>query len=298
MYEEGDDGRRYRRYADPIAVGDEVIVTLKGSEGTDGAVEELLPRRSKLARLLPKTSNRAPDVEQIIAANIDLVLIVAASKRPRLNLRHIDRLLILAEYGGAEPILLINKRDLLSDEERAEQDAEIQRIYGPAGLEVHFASALQPATLEPLKRRLAGAFTVLAGPSGSGKSTVLNGLHPGLGLRVGEVSEATQKGRHTTAFVQMYDLPFGGRVADAPGLREVGIWGTPTEMLDYYFKEMRPYLGQCRFGDCWHFEEPGCAVRGAAERSEISRERYQSYLRLCQEGPVEEHERRPKRLSS
>ena len=295
MYEEADDGGRYRRYADPIAVGDDALISVSG---IDGAIEELLPRRSKLARLLPKADDRAPDVEQIIAANIDAVVIVASVKNPRLNLRYIDRLLILAEFGGAQPILLLNKCDLLKPGEREELDQTIQRIYGPAGVEMFGASALQPETLEPLKGRIKGLFSVFVGQSGAGKSSVLNALDPSLDLRVGEVSEATRKGRHTTAFVQMYELPFGAHIADTPGLREVGIWGTPTEMLDYYFKEMRPYLGQCRFSDCWHFEEPGCAVRGAVETGGVSPERYQSYRRLCQEGPVEEHERRPKRLRS
>ena len=294
LYDETDRGTQVRRYADPVAVGDEVHISVLGEEGV---VEELLPRRTKLSRLLPKPHDGTPDIEQIIVANIDQVVIVASVKQPRLNLRFIDRLMLIAEFGGVKPVLCINKVDLLKEKKRVELSDMLTRVYKPLGATWHMMSATEGENVDALREILTGQFTVFAGSSGVGKSSILNALDPSLAIRTREVSKSSQKGRHTTTNVQIHHLPdLDARIADTPGIREVGLWGVPTDTIDYYFTEMRPFLGKCKYGDCWHFDEPDCAIRGAVDRGEISRERYANYRRLCQEGPVEKHERRIKRL--
>jgi ribosome biogenesis GTPase / thiamine phosphate phosphatase len=294
LYEETDDGQLVRRYADPVAVGDEVRITVLGEEGV---LEEILPRRTKLSRLLPKPHDGTPDIEQIIVANIDQVVIVASVEQPRLNLRFIDRLMVLAEFGGVKPILCINKADLLRGAERAKLSELLTRVYKPLGATWHMMSATEGENIDALRDVLAGQFSVFAGSSGVGKSSILNALHPEFDIRTREVSKSSQKGRHTTTYVRIHHLDdIDARIADTPGIREVGLWGVPTDTIDYYFLEMRPFLGKCKYSDCWHFDEPRCAIRGAVDAHEISRERYESYRRLCQEGPVEDHERRVKRL--
>ncbi|GIX06957.1 MAG: putative ribosome biogenesis GTPase RsgA [Candidatus Poribacteria bacterium] len=294
LYEEADDGTKVQRFTNPVAVGDLVEISLYGEEGV---IEEVLPRRSKFSRLTAKPHPDAPDVEQVIAANVDQVVILASVKEPPLNLRFLDRLLVLATYSELEAALVLNKADLLNARERTRLKEAMNRIYGPLRIPWLLISATTGENLDAVRELLAGKTTVLVGRSGTGKSSLLNALQPGLDLRVGEVSEHSGKGRHTTTTAALYTLDFGAKVVDTPGIREVGLWGVPTEELDYYFVEMRPYLGQCRFSDCWHFEEPGCAVREAVERGEISPERYESYRRLVQGSPVEEHERRrPRRV--
>src|SRR5205823_1293291 len=162
--------------------------------------------------------------------------------------------------------------------------------YSAAGYPVHFTSVKQRIGLEELHAALAGKMSVLTGPSGVGKSSLMNAMYPGLNLRVGEISESVNKGRHTTVGALLHPLPDGGFVADTPGLREVGLWGLPVGALDSCFPEMRPFLGSCRFADCIHFVEPECAVRDAVERGEIWRERYESYRTLREE--LSEAERR------
>jgi ribosome biogenesis GTPase len=150
---------------------------------------------------------------------------------------------------------------------------------------VHYTSAKRAEGLDTLHDALAGRVSVLTGPSGVGKSSLMNAMFPGLDLRVGEISESVNKGRHTTVGGYLHPLPGpdGGYVADTPGLREVGMWALPPESLDRCFPEFRPFLGACRFGDCTHRVEPDCAVRDALARGEISAERYDSYLRLREE---------------
>ena len=144
--------------------------------------------------------------------------------------------------------------------------------------------------VDRVRDALEGKFSGFVGSSGTGKSTILNALVPSLKLRTGEVSTSSRKGRHTTSYVQMFDTDLGTRVADTPGMREAGLWGVPTESIDYYFVEMRQFLGQCQFGDCWHFQEPDRAIRAAVAKGAISTERYESYKKLCQEVPLDEYE--------
>ncbi|MEO2004303.1 MAG: ribosome small subunit-dependent GTPase A, partial [Candidatus Poribacteria bacterium] len=203
MYDETDRGTQVRRYADPVAVGDEVHITVLGEEGV---VEELLPRRTKLSRLLPKPHDGTPDIEQIIVANIDQVVIVASVKQPRLNLRFIDRLMLIAEFGGVRPVLCINKVDLLKEKKRVELSDMLTRVYKPLGATWHMMSATEGENVDALRDILTGQFTVFTGSSGVGKSSILNALDPSLDIRTREVSKSSQKGRHTTTNVQIHHL--------------------------------------------------------------------------------------------
>lgn len=255
----------------PVA-GDRVVVRPTG-EG-EGLVEEVLPRASTFSRRAagPKGAWR----EQVLAANVDQLLVVFAAAVPEPNLRAVDRFLVVAEASELPVELVVNKVDLTGvTTARATFGA-----YERAGYAVRYASASRHVGLEGLVEHLAGRLTLLAGPSGVGKSSLINALVPGLNLRTGEVSVSLRKGRHTTAVGALHALPWGGYVADTPGLRELAPWDVTADDLAGCFPEMRPFLADCRWPACLHRHEQGCAVRAAAERGAVDPARYDSYLRL------------------
>jgi ribosome biogenesis GTPase len=181
---------------------------------------------------------------------------------------------------------VINKIDLVDERAARERFADYERARYP----VHYTSMKARIGLQELHDALAGRTSVLSGPSGVGKSSLLNGMYPGLNLRVGEISESVNKGRHTTVGGMLHPLPDGGYVVDTPGLREVGMWGMPSDDLDSCFPEFRPYLENCRFGDCTHLSEPDCAVSNAVDSGAVSSARYESYAKLRRE--LEDTERK------
>ena len=176
--------------------------------------------------------------------------------------------------------------DLVDEAQRTEL-TEIFDVYEKLGYQVIYTSINVPESLEVLRNTLKDKFSVVVGASGVGKSSLLNALQPGLDLRTGEVGIRTQKGRHTTTLVELFPLDLGGEVADTPGIREVGLWGVDTENLEYYFPEMEPYLGTCKYNDCAHMAEPDCAVQDAVAAGEIHAERYRSYVVLRTEDTTE-----------
>ena len=261
-------------YADPVAVGDEVVVTPLDND--EGVIEEILPRRTKFSRRYP---GKRDAIEQIVVANADQVVIVLSTRLPDLNFRFLDRFLILAEVGEMEAVICLNKIDLIDSVEQRKLGSVLS-AYEELGYPVIWTSINYPQSIEPFRDALRDKFGVIVGASGVGKSSLLNAVQPGLGLRVGEVGLKTGKGRHTTTLVELFFLEFGGEVADTPGIREVGLWGVDTEHLDLYFPEMENSLGTCKYTDCVHLSEPGCAVTEAVNAGEISNIRYQSYVSL------------------
>ena len=304
-------GRRI--YADPGAVGDEVLFSQIDDE--EGVVEDILPRRTKFSR---QYAGRHGDIEQVIVANAHQIVAVVSTLMPPLNFRTLDRFLILAEAGEMDAVVCLNKMDLVDVAQRREfinigtgmsslpadigtgmsslpEGVESGRTRLPEGIRtgmsllpnyeqlgyrVIYTSINMPESLHALREVLQDKFSVIVGASGVGKSSLLNAIQPNLGLRTGEVGEKTQKGRHTTTLVELFALDIGGEVADTPGIREVGLWGVDTENLEHYFPEMEPYLGTCKYNDCAHVSEPDCAVQDAVESGDIHPERYRSYVVL------------------
>jgi ribosome biogenesis GTPase / thiamine phosphate phosphatase len=277
-----DEGRRSdNEQARPmkLAVGDDVILE-EGERGGAWAIAEILPRRSRLARKAP---TGAP-TERIVAANVDQVVVVFAAANPEPHSRMLDRFLAIAEANELPARVVVNKVELVGEDAVRKRWHDYER----AGYPLHLTSVKQGLGLDALHDALAGRTSVLSGPSGVGKSSLINSMYPGLNLRVGEISQSVNKGRHTTVGASMHPLSLGpgpatGYVVDSPGLREVGMWGLPSRSLDACFPEFRPYLGQCRFGDCSHGIEPECAIREAVDRGDVSRERYESFLKLREE---------------
>jgi ribosome biogenesis GTPase len=279
--------KQEREEAKKLAVGDRVVLEID-QRGEHWAIAEILPRHSQLARRAPGEGQG----ERIVAANVDQVVIVFAAAKPEPHRRMLDRFLVIAEANSLESRVVINKIELV-DRERIEREFA---DYGAAGYPVHFTSVKQRIGLDQLHDELAGKTSVLTGPSGVGKSSLMNSMYPGLDLRVGEISESVNKGRHTTVGALLHPLPDAGYVVDSPGLREVGMWGLASEHLDECFREFRASIPSCRFGNCTHRVEPGCAVRAAVEHGSISAERYDSYLRLREEMEESEVRWAPKNL--
>ena len=268
-------GRLKQDHALKLAVGDDVLVAPDAGGGR-WTIEDILPRRSVLARRAPGGRHG----ERIVAANIDQVLVVFAAAKPEPHRRMIDRFLVIAEASELAPRIVVNKADLIDPAEVRELASDYER----AGYPVHLTSARVGSGLEPLHDALTGRTTVVTGPSGVGKSSLLNALYPGLNLRVGAISSSVNKGRHTTVGAFSHPLPDGGYVVDTPGLREIGLWGFSLATLDRCFPEFGPHIGRCRFADCTHVVEPGCAVREAVTQGLVSTARWESYVKLRDEG--------------
>jgi ribosome biogenesis GTPase len=260
-----------------LAVGDHVVLEQEPASGA-WAIAEILPRRSRLARRAPGGGQG----ERIVAANVDQVVVVFAAANPEPHPRMLDRFLVIAEANELAARIVINKVELVGGADAAR---ERWIDYERAGYPIHYTSVKQTEGLDALHRALVGVVSVLTGPSGVGKSSLLNAMFPGLDLRVGEISESVNKGRHTTVGGYLHPLPGveGGYVADTPGLREVGMWALSPASLDVCFPELRPYVEHCRFADCRHVVEPDCAVRAAVEAGHVSVRRYESFLKLRDE---------------
>lgn len=259
-----------------LAVGDHVTVEPE-ERGQGWRITAIAPRKGVLARREPGGRYG----ERVLAANVDQVCVVFAVANPEPHVRMIDRFLVVCEANDLEPHVVLNKVDLVDE---AAVDA-LAAPYERAGYPVHRTSVKRDIGLDELRAVLHGKVTAVAGPSGVGKSSLLNALHPGVALRIGEISQSVNKGRHTTVGAKLIPLPDGdeGYLVDTPGLREIAMWGLPSESLDQCFREFRPYLGECRFQDCDHEVEPQCAVQAAVTAGSIDRGRYESYLKLYAE---------------
>jgi ribosome biogenesis GTPase len=256
-----------------VVIGDQVRV--RPLTDGSGVIEEILERRNELVRGAAGGSRYL----DVIAANIDQLVVVHSLREPDLNLARLDRFLLIAEAAEIPALVCLNKHDLVRD---GEFDREAE-IYRGAGYSVILTSATRLEGIETLRETLANKTSAMVGPSGVGKSSLLNDVQPGLRLRMGEISESTGKGRHTTTTAELLSLREGGWVADTPGLREIAIREVEPEDLAWLFPEFRAYSPMCRFADCTHRDEPNCAVRKAVERGEIARERHRSYRRVYED---------------
>jgi ribosome biogenesis GTPase len=254
----------------PVAVGDDVVISL--SDDGSGMIEEVGPRRTMFMRPAKESDKK----RQVIAANIDQLAAVVSVKSPELKPGLIDRIVIAAEIGNLRPLVIINKIDL----SQTALMKETISAYDSIDIPVFAVSAKTGEGIDKLEPALSDHKTIFAGHSGVGKSTLLNWMIPGLNLRIGDVSEATDKGVHTTSHVELFELPKGGYVLDSPGLKIMGLWEVAREDLPWYYPEMREYVDKCRFTGCSHTHEPDCAVKEAVTAGEISRLRYDNYCSI------------------
>jgi ribosome biogenesis GTPase / thiamine phosphate phosphatase len=264
--------KRERQSTDIAVIGDDVAITVV-SPGS-GAIEAVLPRRSQLARRA--AGPRA--AEDVIVANLNQVLLIFACAQPPFTPRMLDRYLVICEHSGLDPLIVASKTDLVSPAQAQAMLAPYARV----GYRVIYASTHTGQGLDELRASLAGRISVVTGKSGVGKSSLLNAVIPGLGLATNAVSTLLGKGRHTTTVAELHPLGLegGGYVADTPGIREIGLWNLPPEDLDWCFRELRPFLGDCYYAGCTHIHEPNCAVRAAVAAGQIDPNRYDSYTRL------------------
>lgn len=252
-----------------LVTGDKVV--WREGNGT-GVVVAVLSRSSELIR--PTNHGELKPV----AANIDRIIITfAVEPTPFANL--IDRYLVASEISGIEPVLLLNKADLIDDSNQAELDSLLNR-YRDIGYRVLTASTTQAQGLDDLLAELDGRISVFVGQSGVGKSSLINVLLPGVDIKVGALSEQTRKGKHTTTTARLFHFPNGGDLIDSPGIREFALWHIDPATLLEGFIEFRPFIGHCKFRDCHHEQEPGCAILKAIEEGAISPQRMESYQRI------------------
>jgi ribosome biogenesis GTPase len=283
---QADDGRTYRcgvrrllktlaiDARNVVAVGDRVWFRPAGAD--QGMIEKIDTRHGSITRGYRRR-------EHVLVANIDQLLIVTAFEQPPLKPALIDRYLISAEKGGVTPIIVLNKADLID----LADYQWVLGLYSQLGYEIIPASVPAGLGIDRIRECLRQGTTALSGQSGVGKSSLLNAVQPGLNLRVGTVSDWTAKGRHTTTTAELIRLEAGGYVVDTPGLRQFELWDVEPGELEGYFIEFRPYAALCRFPDCSHTHEHGCAVQDAVALGQIAEGRYESYLKLYLQKPLD-----------
>jgi len=259
----------------PIAVGD--VVELEKLQD-EYRISALQPRRNYMVRRSINLSKR----RHVLAANVDLALIMVTIRNPRTPYGFIDRMLVTAEAYQVQPVLLLNKADAWNEEDKAMVE-ECKEVYAGVPYQVYEISATAGWGIDGLRAALSGKTIIVMGHSGTGKSSLLNALQPGLGLRVGENSEAHLQGKHTTTFAEMFLIEPDISIIDTPGIREFGLAGMNLQEVGHYFPEIRRHMNDCRFNNCLHLHEPGCAVIPAVEQGEISALRYRSYLGMLAE---------------
>jgi ribosome biogenesis GTPase / thiamine phosphate phosphatase len=262
------------RTTNPIAVGDNVLFEMEERSGT-GIITEVLDRRNYILR---KASNLSKH-SQIIAANVDQLFLMVTIIHPETPVEFIDRFLITAEAYRVPARIIFNKTDLCGRDE-FEKLEYLEAMYGKIGYECIRLSLLDTSGVEPLVQQMRDKISVVSGYSGVGKTTLLNCLNPSLRLKTEEISDFHKQGKHITTFPEMHQMPFGGFVIDTPGIRGFGVVDMDKKEIYHFFREIFSASHSCRFNNCLHLDEPGCAVRSAVEKGEIDFLRYRSYLNI------------------
>lgn len=271
------------RCTNPVAVGDIVLVEDKGGDAP--VVGDIEPRKNYIIR---RASNLSKEF-QIIAANLDQAVLVATIVHPETSTTFIDRFLATAEAYQVPAVLAFNKVDLLITKESREYLDELMGLYESIGYPVVAMSAAKGDGADKLRELLSGKMSLLSGNSGVGKSTIINLLVPDAHVRVGDVSQSHHKGMHTTTFSELLDLPGGGSIIDTPGVKAFGTIDFEKAQVAHYFPEIFRISDDCRFNNCTHTHEPGCAVLDAVERGDIAATRFASYLSILDEDPTNKY---------
>lgn len=263
------------RTTNPIAVGDKVHIEPEKGEDNRALIVDILPRKNYIIRRSVNLSKEA----QIVASNVDQAFLMATLKRPDTSTGFIDRFLVSAEAYEIPVIILFNKIDEC-DKEEVEMVEDLAAMYLEIGYEVYIISSLDEADVGPVRDMMAGKINMIGGHSGVGKSTLINGLNPDIEILTADVSEYHQKGMHTTTSAEMHHIGNGGYIIDTPGIKGFGLVDIPREELHHHFPELFALLPGCKFHNCLHVKEPGCAVKAAVEAGDIPETRYHNYLMM------------------
>lgn len=264
-----------KKLTNPVAVGDVVEFDLDDRIPGKGMIHTIAERENYLMR----KSNKLSSQYQIIASNLDQILLVATIARPRTTTVFIDRILLAAEAYQIPVLLVFNKKDIYTPEENHILK-EYVNIYEQIGYETMVISAFDEIDLELLKRPLNGKISLITGHSGAGKSTIMNQLNPALNIKTGSISKYHQRGMHNTTFAEMHPVSTDTYIIDTPGIKDFGVVEFEQDNISLYFRDIRPFAGQCKFNNCSHIDEPGCAVLEAVSSGKLQLSRYESYLNV------------------
>ena len=261
----------------PVAVGDEVEVEVEDEAEKTAMITVIHPRNNYINRQSPRLKHQ----HHIVASNLDQSLLVATLKEPRTSQGFIDRFLVASEMFHVKALIAFNKSDLFKKKEQ-EKFEQMKEMYAAVGYKVFLTSTKENTGIEELKKELKDKTTLISGHSGVGKSSLLNVIFPDMNLKTQGISGWSGKGQHTTTFAEMFDLSFGGRIIDTPGMREFGLVDISKQEVSHYFPEMRTRLNDCQFNNCLHVNEPDCAIKEAVANGEISEDRYISYVNIME----------------
>lgn len=264
----------------PIAVGDIVDFELENENEQTVIITKIHDRKNHINRQSPRIKSQ----QHIVAANIDQSLLIATIKEPRTSQGFIDRFLVACEMYHVPAIILFNKIDLYKEKDR-EKFEKLKEVYESIGYKVAAASLKEGQNIDDIKELLKDRTTLISGHSGVGKSTFINAIIPHAQIKTKDVSGWSGKGQHTTTFAEMFELPFGGKIIDTPGMKEFGLVNIERQELSGYFPEMRERLNECQFNNCLHINEPGCAVKQAVIDGTIDEDRYVSYVNILESIP-------------
>ena len=264
------------KLTNPVVVGDRITVSMQSDD--TGTIEKIHERKNEL----PRKATHGKKGVQIIASNIEQVVIVQSCKKPEFKTGFIDRILVSCEAYDISPLIILNKSDLVKNDKEVEKVTNAQKRYQNLGYQLQLTSYHDPETIQLLEKKLDGKVSVMTGPSGTGKSTLLNSIRPQLQLKTNEISRSSNKGKHTTTLAELFEIKEDTFVIDTPGIREFGLVNIESYELALFFPEMRQYRNQCHYYNCTHRHEPDCAVKKALEEEHISQPRYKSYLNILE----------------